>query len=85
MTSTSPGTTTPSDESGPAPSVDTPRVSKAKLFKHDTIEKENFDLVAKVVELINVIGWNDDDTYTFEDGERWAKFNPEGETSEDQD
>jgi hypothetical protein len=71
-----------SAESGPAKNVGTRPVSKAKLIKHDTIERENFDLVAKVVELINVIGWNDDDTYTFEDGERWAKFNPEGETSE---
>ncbi len=81
MSTRSPETTTPSVESGPAPSVVTKRASK--LTKHDTIEQENFDLVAKVVELINVIGWNDDDTYTFEDGERWAKFNPEGESDGD--
>lgn len=42
------------------------------------LEMETFDLVAKVIELINVIGWNDDDTYTFKDGDRWAKFDPEG-------
>lgn len=40
------------------------------------LEMETFDLIAKVIELINVIGWDDDDTYTFEDGERWAKFDP---------
>jgi hypothetical protein len=45
-------------------------------------EQENFDLVAKVVELINVIGWNDDDTYTFADGDRWYRFDPEGDSSE---
>ena len=43
------------------------------------LEMETFDLIAKVVELINVIGWNDDDTYTFEDGDRWSKFDPEGD------
>ena len=43
------------------------------------LEQENFDLVAKVIELINVIGWNEDDTYTFQDGERWAKFEPPNE------
>jgi len=83
MTSRKPETMTPSAESGPAPSVATKRESKAKLIRHESIEQENFDLVAKVVELINVIGWNDDDTYTFSNGERWAKFDPEGETSED--
>lgn len=41
------------------------------------LEMETFDLIAKVIELINVIGWDDDDTYTFSDGDRWAKFDPE--------
>lgn len=40
------------------------------------LERENFDLVAKCIELINVVGWSDDDTYTFQDGDRWAKFSP---------
>ena len=40
----------------------------------DAVEKENFDLVAKCIELINIIGWSDDDTYTFVDGDRWVKF-----------
>ena len=37
---------------------------------------ETFDLVAKVVELINVIGWDDDDCYTFSDGDKWYRFEP---------
>ena len=41
------------------------------------LERENFDLVAKCIELINVIGWSDDDTYTYQDGDRWAKFDPD--------
>lgn len=47
------------------------------------LEMETFDLIAKVIELINVIGWNDDDTYTFKDGDRWAKFDPESVTFEE--
>lgn len=45
------------------------------------LDEENFDLVAKVIELINVIGWNDDDTYTFANGDRWRKFDPDGEAN----
>jgi hypothetical protein len=41
--------------------------------------KEQFDHIAKIIELINVIGWDDDGTYTFEDGERWARFEPDTE------
>lgn len=37
---------------------------------------ETFDLVAKVVELINVIGWDDDECYTFSDGDKWYRFEP---------
>lgn len=48
----------------------------------DNLDKENFDLVAKVIELINVIGWNDDNTYTFADGDRWYKFDPQGDSNE---
>lgn len=81
MTTNSPETMTPSDESGPAPSVTTKRGSN--LIKHESIEQENFDLVAKVLELITIIGWDDDDTYTFSDGERWAKFDPEGTCNEE--
>lgn len=48
----------------------------------DNLESENFDLVAKVIELINVIGWNDDNTYTFADGDRWYKFDPQGDSND---
>ena len=41
------------------------------------LELEAFDLVRKCIELINRVGWDEDDTYTFDDGDRWAKFNPE--------
>ncbi len=46
------------------------------------LNKENFDLIAKVIELIAVIGWSDDDTYTFADGDRWYKFNPKEDDHE---
>ena len=46
----------------------------SKHYSSNELEQENFDLVAKVIELINVIGWNPDDTYTFKDGDRWAKI-----------
>ena len=49
----------------------------------DSLEKENFDLVAKVVELINVLGWDESDCYEFNDGDKWYKFDPvEDSTSE---
>lgn len=47
------------------------------------LEMETFDLIAKVIELINVVGWDDDDSYTFKDGEKWNKFNPDDITFED--
>ncbi len=42
------------------------------------LEQEAFDLVAKCIELIETIGWNDDDTYTFANGDRWYRFDPNG-------
>ena len=41
------------------------------------LEQETFDLIARVIELINVIGWDEDNSYTFEDGEKWYKFDPD--------
>lgn len=39
------------------------------------LEQENFDLIAKVHELLTTHDlWGDDNTYTFSDGERWAKL-----------
>lgn len=43
----------------------------------EELERECFDTVAKVIELIEIVGWNDDDTYTFANGDRWLKFDPE--------
>lgn len=36
---------------------------------------ENFDLIAKVIWLINIYpGWDEDGTFTFPDGETWANI-----------
>jgi len=58
------------------------RSNGTKLRDYDgsrrDLEIENFDLIAKVKELLNTHKlWGPDGTYTFEDGERWAKL--EGE------
>ena len=53
---------------------------RTNLIDHPSHEAENYDLIAKIVWMINTYpGWGDDDTFTFPDGERWAKFDPEGE------
>lgn len=50
-----------------------------KLKDYDgDLDQENFDLLAKVIELLNDHNlWGEDHTYTFKDGERWAEFKPE--------
>lgn len=55
--------------------------TKELLEKINALEQETFDLIAKVIELVNLIGWNDDDTYTFNDGDRWARFDPDYESA----
>ena len=56
--------------------------TKLKDYGED-LDLENFDLIAKVIELLTTHNlWNPDDTYTFEDGERWAKFETGDEDSE---
>ena len=46
----------------------------------EELEQECFDLVAKIICLLNEQNlWNDDATYTFSDGDRWARFDPEVE------
>jgi len=45
----------------------------------EDMDVELFDLTAKVVELINEIGWGDDGTFTFKDGDRWNIFDPVNE------
>ena len=77
MTTSTPETTTPSDESGPALSAGRKNANKQII---DALERENFDLVAKVIYLIKEFpGWGPDDTFTFPDGDRWNKFEPEGD------
>jgi hypothetical protein len=40
------------------------------------LERENFDLIAKVKEILTAHNlWGPDNTYTFNDGERWANLN----------
>lgn len=42
------------------------------------LEIETHDLIIKVNELLNEHElWGDDGTYTFNDGERWARFDME--------
>jgi hypothetical protein len=51
-----------------------------KHYTKDELELENFELVAIVLELLDTHElWEPDDTYTFDNGERWSKFRPEGE------
>jgi len=46
----------------------------------DELEIENFDLIAKIVTILTEHNlWEPDGTYTFLDGDRWARFNPDEE------
>ncbi len=39
-----------------------------------SLDEENFDLIAKVIYLINIgPGWSEDGTFTFPDGETWGR------------
>ena len=54
-------------------------LSKERLIEVlEEQDQELFDLVAKVIEVINLYGWDDDGTFTFKDGDRWARFDPTG-------
>ncbi len=50
-----------------------------KLIDYDgDLDQENFDLIAKVIYLIESQGlWSEEDTFTFPDGETWGRFDPE--------
>ena len=53
------------------------RRSNGTLLKEysEHLDIENFDLIAKVIELLTTHDlWEPDGTYTFEDGERWARL-----------
>ncbi len=74
---------TTEERSSAVPSVVITRSNNTKLktYTRRELDMENFDLIAKVKELLNTHNlWDPDGTYTFEDGERWAKL--EGEESE---
>lgn len=44
------------------------------------LEMETFDLIAKITSILKIHDlWEPDDTYTFPDGDRWARFEPEQE------
>ena len=59
-------------------------MTTTKLIKYDgDLDRENFDLIAKVIEILTEHDlWGEDHTYTFKDGERWAKFQPLGDEDE---
>lgn len=41
------------------------------------LEMETFDLIAKIVSVLKEHDlWDEDGTYTFKDGDRWARFEP---------
>ena len=44
------------------------------------LEMETFDLIAKLTSVLAMHNlWDDDGTYTFPDGDRWARFDPDME------
>jgi len=44
------------------------------------LEMEVFDLIAKITSILKTHKlWDEDDKYTFSDGDRWARFEPERE------
>ncbi len=63
------------------PSVAPYQYCSVNTYTLEDIELENFELLSCTLELLNTHDlWDDDGTYTFANGERWARFNPdEGE------
>lgn len=46
----------------------------------EELEMETFDLIAKITTVLKDHNlWGEDSTYTFRDGDRWARFDPETE------
>jgi hypothetical protein len=67
--------------------------TRQDLVDHiEELDRDAFDLIAKVVELINKLswdendklGWDKDDKYTFMDGDVWRKFDPLAEDNDDE-
>ena len=43
----------------------------------EELEMETFDLIAKITWMLQYYRlWNDDGTFTFHDGDKWARFDP---------
>lgn len=41
------------------------------------LEMETYDLIAKITSVLKLHDlWDEDGTYTFPDGDRWARFEP---------
>ena len=56
----------------------TPKQTKDEYILE--LEMETFDLIAKITSVLTTHRlWNDDGTYTFKDGDRWARFDPDNE------
>lgn len=56
-------------------SVPIARSNGTVLWEYENLDMENFDLIAKVIWLINEYpGWSEDGTFTFPDGETWARL-----------
>lgn len=50
------------------------------MDKIKELEMETFDLIAKITGILHDHKlWNEDGTYTFRDGDRWAIFDPKTE------
>jgi hypothetical protein len=44
------------------------------------LEEESFDLIAKITWLLKEHDlWDEDNTFTFGDGDRWSRFDPDYE------
>lgn len=76
-----------SDHSSPAPRATMLHTCKdgTKLIHYTDKElcQENYDLIAKVIWMINQYpGWNEDGTFTFPDGETWARLEEAEDESE---
>jgi len=56
-------------------------MNKKEMIEHiKEQDMEIFDLIAKVIEVITDHSlWDGDDNYTFNDGEKWSRFDPDYE------
>lgn len=53
-------------------------MNRRELIEHiEEQDKEIFDLIARVIFCIEIIGWDEEDSFTFPDGETWGRFDPD--------